>query len=707
MRIGVLFLTLATVVFLGWLGMFGGGMASRTTVELDARPDAYRDARRTFARIQSDLERTAAGHEPWPLPAGISSDPLESIVDAYRLFRDGNVKAMDMQLKALALKVGDRLKTPPAEMPANAWPGTLAYFGKLAAIAAEAPEPAARLLATMRQVDGVLSIEADPLFGGQYESHRVGEGYVEPHAAAWLRLPCRTIIGRVEALRAAQARLDELAGPLLSCPSDITDLAVLEAQAKAPAMLPTRTQVLPPRLAMSLAIEPSVPALPWDHEMAAAWMDEDPDAAEPVLAADTSPSGLLDYALFLHAFRPAGPDNQARIHALVRAVEALAQPKAHAWLADYVDQALPQDGGDAALVRTLRLAALTNVAGEYVIPCPVLRARPALLNAVRPLFGAGGDSALPRSGCSEGRGVVRGFPEAEVAAYVEASVEADGHYLATHRGAAFLSMKTDRERLKLDPRGLAAEEPPALDHPYQVWGMASLANRAVEMRIAALYRNAHERLSAWYVRQGLAADEAAQAAKTGLFQAVMGAQCGGDVPAPSLRGLLLDKAPLADIRDALAGKEPPEVTACAYHAGMDPLPHVAVGHPQALLMMLDRGARVDERNSFGKTPLMVAAQQNLPEAARLLLDHGAAVNATTWMRDDDASLRHDGRSPLMYAAASGSLAVIKLLLERGADPHMADTNGRRAVDYLLGFGPVPANFLLSADERAEAARLLY
>jgi ankyrin repeat protein len=170
--------------------------------------------------------------------------------------------------------------------------------------------------------------------------------------------------------------------------------------------------------------------------------------------------------------------------------------------------------------------------------------------------------------------------------------------------------------------------------------------------------------------------------------------------------MLLDKAPLGDIREALGGREPPELAICAIHAGQDPLLHVAVGHPQALPLLLERGRDVNERNALGKTPLMVAAQFDLIDSARHLLERGAAVNATTWKQEGGA-LAHDNRTALMYAAASGSLPMIKLLLNAGGDPFQTDTRGRRAIDYLLGFGPVPPNPLLSPAEREEAARLLY
>lgn len=710
MRLGILILTLATTAFLIWLGLSGG--VPRTSVEVDPRPNAYSDPRRVVARIQSDLERTAAGHQSWPLPPGITGDPLEAIVDAYRLYLDGNAKAMDARLKEIAAEANARLA---AALKANSDADTLAaataYFARLTT-AGTGGSPTSRLLAGLRIVDGVLFLEAarwslaDPVT----RTVTVFGSIPDPVSSTWLRLPCRTVIGRVGALREAQGVLGELAGPLLACPSDNGDLAVLEAQAKAPAMLPIRTQPIPPRPAALPRSEPSAPPTPWDHETAVMWMDEDPDAAEPVLAAAASAADRLDYALFLHAFRPAGPDNQARIHALLRAVDEVALPKADEMQVSVIGSPTAYDGSDASLLAPLRLAVATDTAPGYAIPCAVLQARPALLAATEPIFVSSRDNFLPRSGCASGRGHLHGFPQAEVEAFVAAAKDADGHFLARHGGtivaAHIANQQAALETLKLAARELAAVEPPAMDHPYQTWGLATLGNRTTEQRLLPLYRDAAAKLTGWYTRQGLTADEAERAAKTGLFRAVWGANCGDGPPTPSLRGLLLDKAPLAEIREALAGKEAPEVTRCADHAGLDPLLLVAVGHPQALALMLERGGRADECNAFGKTALMTAAQFDAIDSARLLLDKGAPANATTWMQGAEG-LGHDGRTALMYAAGHASLPMIRLLLERGADPHLADTKSRRPIDYLLGFGPVPANPRLSPDERAEAARLLY
>lgn len=106
---------------------------------------------------------------------------------------------------------------------------------------------------------------------------------------------------------------------------------------------------------------------------------------------------------------------------------------------------------------------------------------------------------------------------------------------------------------------------------------------------------------------------------------------------------------------------------------------------------------------------MFAAQHDLIQSARLLLAHHAAVNATTMEARDgwSYSLAHDARTPLMYAAASGSLSMIERLLDAGANPYQVDTKGARAIDYLLGFGPVAPNSRLTQTQRMQAAQWLF
>jgi ankyrin repeat protein len=96
---------------------------------------------------------------------------------------------------------------------------------------------------------------------------------------------------------------------------------------------------------------------------------------------------------------------------------------------------------------------------------------------------------------------------------------------------------------------------------------------------------------------------------------------------------------------------------------------------------------------------MYAAQFDLPETARILLDHGAEVNAQTNANPMiDANIVHDHRTVLMYAAENASRAMIELLLARTADPTAKDSTGRDVFDYL------GRNTRLSAPDRSAVAQ---
>jgi hypothetical protein len=100
--------------------------------------------------------------------------------------------------------------------------------------------------------------------------------------------------------------------------------------------------------------------------------------------------------------------------------------------------------------------------------------------------------------------------------------------------------------------------------------------------------------------------------------------------------------------------------------------------PQSASVVLDAGARVDQRDRHGNTALIGAAAVrfgNLRMAAEvvgILLVHGAAVDATNDL----------GESPLMWAARSGNPESIEVLLKAGANPALVDQSGHDALFYL-------------------------
>ena len=150
--------------------------------------------------------------------------------------------------------------------------------------------------------------------------------------------------------------------------------------------------------------------------------------------------------------------------------------------------------------------------------------------------------------------------------------------------------------------------------------------------------------------------------------------------------------------------------------GASPMSEAAIrGDSKLLGALLGAGANVESANADGQTALMILARTSNIEAAQLLISHGANVNATEKWRNQTAlmwaaaqqqpamvrvllkygaqvearSLVNDwprqvtaeprmqarpsgGFTPLLYAARSGCLECVQLLIKAGADPNRVD-----------------------------------
>jgi len=170
-------------------------------------------------------------------------------------------------------------------------------------------------------------------------------------------------------------------------------------------------------------------------------------------------------------------------------------------------------------------------------------------------------------------------------------------------------------------------------------------------------------------------------------------------------------------------------------AGETPLMLAArTGGAAIAARLLAAGAPVDARDAdYDQTALMIAAREGHADVARLLLGAGADVDAATragavpaFRRPaDNAGSKGIGiirggwpehgmrppvpgaKTPLLYAARRGDLAVTRLLVEGGADLELADADGvTPLLSAILNASIAVARGAASAQEHLAVARYL-
>ena len=143
------------------------------------------------------------------------------------------------------------------------------------------------------------------------------------------------------------------------------------------------------------------------------------------------------------------------------------------------------------------------------------------------------------------------------------------------------------------------------------------------------------------------------------------------------------------------------------------------GKVDAIRVLLDHGAQVNQTNPRGQTALMWAVSEKNADAAKLLISRGANVNAKTNPLPPprpldlifSAPTPAGGMTALLFAARQGDLASVKVLLDGGADINLVSADGSSALlvaivnehnelaDFLLDKGADPN----LADSRGRAA----
>jgi uncharacterized protein len=155
-----------------------------------------------------------------------------------------------------------------------------------------------------------------------------------------------------------------------------------------------------------------------------------------------------------------------------------------------------------------------------------------------------------------------------------------------------------------------------------------------------------------------------------------------------------------------------------------------IGDPAIVTSLLDKGAAVDARDpEYQQTALMFAARGGHTEIARLLIKHGAQVEAQTrtgqvppfrtpasnsgskgagiirggWPERGERDPIPGAKTPLLYAAREGHLDTVALLLSSGAQLEKTDADGVTPLLMAVLNGQLPtARFLIDKGANVNA-----
>jgi ankyrin repeat protein len=215
-------------------------------------------------------------------------------------------------------------------------------------------------------------------------------------------------------------------------------------------------------------------------------------------------------------------------------------------------------------------------------------------------------------------------------------------------------------------------------------------------------------------------------------------------------------------QDLVVSQVGPRNTRARDGGGLTPLVFaVRANDLESVRVLLKAGADVNQVTRYGWSPLLVATQNRYYQLASVLLDHGANPNVTnkggwsplylavdnrnieggdypvpkpdmdtlefitklldkganvnwriqesTWYRTVFTSqwVHEDGATAFWRASQSSDLAVMKLLLARGADPNIATNIGVTPLQVAAGIGWVEGvTYEWSKDANVEAVKLL-
>lgn len=97
-------------------------------------------------------------------------------------------------------------------------------------------------------------------------------------------------------------------------------------------------------------------------------------------------------------------------------------------------------------------------------------------------------------------------------------------------------------------------------------------------------------------------------------------------------------------------------------------------------ILVRAGAAIDHRDGYGETPIFWAVTKQYVSVVRLLIAHGANVNAI------DNTGGGAGDSVLLRAATLDNEEIVRMLLRAGASASVKNARGKTALDVAIKYG---------------------
>ena len=117
-----------------------------------------------------------------------------------------------------------------------------------------------------------------------------------------------------------------------------------------------------------------------------------------------------------------------------------------------------------------------------------------------------------------------------------------------------------------------------------------------------------------------------------------------------------------------ATQVPPEPPSVSLHEA------AVVGNTKAIRQHIAAGSNLNQKDSYGSSPLIAAITFGVVDSAQALIDGGADLNLTN----------NEGSTPLHIAAFLCHADIVRALLEAGADRELVNQAGHTALETVEG-----------------------